>query len=47
MKKVNFIVLGMLLASGLAFTSGSKVIVKAENGNVAINDFNAWKFAAG
>lgn len=47
MKKVNFIVLGMLLASGLALTSGSKVIVKAENGNVAINDFNAWKFAAG
>lgn len=47
MKKVNFIILGTLLASGLALTSGSKVIVKAENGNVAINNFNAWKFAAG
>lgn len=47
MKKINFIALGMLLASGLALTSGSKVIAKAENGNVAINNFEAWKFAAG
>lgn len=47
MKKINFIVLGMLLASGLALTSGSKVIAKAENGNVAINNFKTWKFAAG